>query len=60
MTYINRLIIFILAAIIILIGVFFAQIWSKNNAAYIPKWPAIVALIGLYYYLFPKKINNEK
>jgi hypothetical protein len=59
MTYTKRVLIFIGAIVLIFIGLLLLQAWSNNTGKHFPKWPAIVAVIGLYYYLFPKKPKQK-
>ena len=59
MTYTKRAIIFIGAIVIIFIGLLLLQSWSNETGNHFAKWPAIVAVLALYYYLFPKKAKQK-
>jgi hypothetical protein len=58
MTHQTRVLIFIGAIVLVLLGLVSAPLWS--NGYRIPQWPALTALAVLYFYLFPKKQKKQK
>lgn len=60
MTHTKRVLIFIGSIVLIIIGLLMLQVWSSRTGNYFPKWPAILAVFGLYYYLFPKKKEKQE
>lgn len=59
MTPFKRNIIFILAILLIFVGLIMLQGWSDRTGKHFPKWPIVPVIMMIYYYLFPR-ITNKK
>ena len=55
LSHTKRVLIFIGATFLIIIGLTILQTWANNKGYFLQKWPATVLILALYFYLFRKK-----
>lgn len=60
MSHSKRVLIFIVSIILVFGLLVLLSSWLASLSIYIPKWPALIVIMGLYFYLFPKKQRKEK
>jgi hypothetical protein len=59
MTPFKRNIIFIVAMLLLFVGLIMLQGWSDRTGNHFPKWPIVPVIMMIYYFLFPQKTNKK-
>ena len=55
LSHTKRVLIFIGAIFLIIIGLAPLQTWANKTGHFLPKWPVVTIILGIYFYLFRKK-----